>query len=135
MNSFNPFSVVPAGVALLVAVAVVAIAAVIAARLTRSRRRAKRRVVEKPNSHYTSQLARDSESKHRWSNIALDRMHEVNRAEVVRLIAKVEATSVDALRPNERAFLDRMAELADSPPAGGGGKDRQPAPDLRHRPA
>jgi hypothetical protein len=134
MTSFNLFSVVSVEVALIVLLAL--IAGITAARTTRSRRRAKRRVVEKPNSHYTSQLARDSESRHRWTNIALDRMHEVNRAEVVRLIAKVEATSVDALRANERAFLDRMAELADAaPPASASGKDRQPAPDLRHRPA
>ena len=133
MTSFNLFSV-SVQVALVVLLAL--IAGITAARVTRSRRRAKRRVVEKPNSHYTSQLARDSESRHRWTNIALDRMHEVNRAEVVRLIAKVEATSVDALRANERAFLDRMAELADAPPpVSSTGKDRQPAPDLRHRPA
>ena len=133
MSSFNLLSSVPLEVAIAAGAAVVAVAAI---RLVRSRRRPRRRVVEKPNSHYTSQLARDSESKHRWSNLALDRMHEVNRAEVVRLLAKVEATSVDALRPNERAFLDRMAELTDTPPpAGPGGKDRQAAPDLRHRPA
>jgi cell division protein FtsL len=134
MSSFDLYPFGPVAIALLVAIVITA--AAVAARVTRSRRKVKRRVVEKPNSHYTSQLARNSESKHRWSNIALDRMHEVNRAEVERLLARVEATSVDALRPNERAFLDRMAELASAtPPAPPPGKDRPPTPDLRHRPA
>jgi hypothetical protein len=133
MSSFNVLSIVPLEFAV---AAVAAFVAVTALRLMRARSKARKRVVEKPNSYYTSQLARDSESRHRWSNLALDRMHEVNRAEVERLLAKVEATSVDALRPNERAFLDRMAELTNSPPAQGpAGKDRQATPDLRHRPA
>jgi hypothetical protein len=134
MSSLIPVPLVP----LEVAVAGIALVlAFTATRLFRARHRSKRRIVEKPNSHYTSQIARNSEIRHRWSSIALDRLHEVNRAEVVRLLAKVEATSVDALRPNEVTFLDRMAELADSRvPAASGGKDRPPpAPDLRHRPA
>lgn len=85
-------------------------------RAARARRRARRRVVEKPNSHYTSQLARDSVAKHRWHGIALDRVHEVNRAEVLRLLATAEAAGVDALRPNERAFLDQIARIAPGPP-------------------
>jgi CBS-domain-containing membrane protein len=133
MSSFDLVAIVPLE---LTTFAIVVVVGVIALRALQARRRPKRRVVEQPNSHYTSQLARDNETRHRWSNIALDRMHEVNRGEVERLLAKVEATSVDALRPNEREFLDRMAELADArPPAGPGGKERQGAPDLRHRPA
>ena len=133
MSSINLLSMIPLEFTV---AAVAAFVAVTALRLLRARGKARKRIVEKPNSHYTSQLARDTDSRHRWSNIALDRMHEVNRVEVERLLAKVEATSVDALRPNERAFLDRMAELASSPPAPEpAGKDRQAAPDLRHRPA
>jgi hypothetical protein len=133
MSSLDLAASVPLEVTTL---AIAVFVGVVAFRVVRARRRPRRRVVEQPNSHYTSQLARDNETRHRWSNIALDRMHEVNRGEVERLLAKVEATSVDALRPNERAFLDRMAELADAlSPAGPGGKERQGAPDLRHRPA
>ena len=110
---------------------------IITLRLRRVRRRGQRRVVELPNSHYTSQLARNSEKRHRWSNIALERLHEVNREEVVRLVAKVDATSVDALRPNERTFLDRMVEIAGTRPLPPSDDDvgPQPAPELRHRPA
>jgi hypothetical protein len=133
MSSINLLSMIPLEFTV---AAVAAFVAVTALRLLRARGKARKRIVEKPNSHYTSQLARNNESKHRWSNIALDRMHEVNRAEVERLLARVEATSVDALRPNERAFLDRMAELASAaPPIPPPGKERSAAPDLRHRPA
>ena len=133
MITFNIVSIVPLE---LTTFAVVVVVAVTALRLVRAWGRASGRVVEKPNSHYTSRLARDSETRHHWSNIALERLHEVNRVEVVRLLAQVEATSVDALRPNERAFLDRMAELAGTrPPAGPGGKEMPTTPDLRHRPA
>lgn len=105
-------------------------------RAARARRRARRRVVEQPNSHYTSPLVRETETRHRWQGMSLDNMHEINRAEVVRLLARVEATSVDSLRPTERSFLDHMAGLA------GGTEPVEPrekgtgvAPDLRHRPA
>lgn len=83
----------------------------LARRRSVARRQSKRRVVEQPNSHYTSTLVRDSETRHRWQNMPLDSMHEVNRVEVVRLLAKVEAAGVDALRANERSFLDYMAGL------------------------
>lgn len=87
----------------------------VALRHARTRRRRQRRV-ELPNSHYTSQMARNREVQHRWKHIVLDRVHEVNREEVRRLLAKVEATSVEALRPAERTFLDRIAELAGTAP-------------------
>ena len=133
MSTFDFLPIVPLEV---VIAAVLVVATVAATRRLRARGRASRRVVEKPNSYYTSRLARNNETRHRWSHIALDRLHEVNRAEVVRLLAKVEATSIDALRANEVAFLDRMAELADTRvPAPPGGMERPPAPDLRHRPA
>lgn len=107
-----------------------------ALRRARARAKARRRVVEQPNSHYTSPLVRQSETRHRWQDIALDRIHEINREEVVRLIARVEATSVDALRPREREFLDRMAELAGtSSPAEPRPKPSQMPGELRHRPA
>lgn len=76
------------------------------------RRRATQRVVERPNSHYTAQITRETEARHRWHAMPLDRVHEINREEVVRLLAKAETGSVQALNGKERAFLDYMAELA-----------------------
>lgn len=77
----------------------------------RERRKLKaRRVVEKPNSHYKSKGVSDVESKHRWSSIPVDRLHEINREEVESLLEKVTRLGVNSLSPSERAFLDRMAE-------------------------
>jgi hypothetical protein len=89
--------------------------AVGALRLARARQKRKRRVIEMPNSHYTSPQAKFVEARHRWHNIQLDQVHEVNRDEVVRLLAKVDALSADALRPRERAFLDSMTDLTANP--------------------
>ena len=79
---------------------------------------------------------RERETRHRWHGIDLERIHEINREEVERLLAKVEAVGIHALRPDERRFLDTMAELAGTEPAEtprqeGGGV----APELRHDPA
>jgi len=111
--------------------------AIALARGVRARRRARRRVVELPNSYYASQLARAIETRHRWHGIDLDRVHEINRGEVERLIAKADALGVDALRPNERVFLDHMAKLAGTHTPPPEPRETTPpiAPDLRHRPA
>ena len=45
----------------------------------------------------------------RWSHIPRDRMHPVNRAELDRVMAKLEEEGVDSLTPEERAFLDRFS--------------------------
>lgn len=45
----------------------------------------------------------------RWKAISVDGLHEINREEVVRLLAKVEAQGVRSLTQGERDFLDRMA--------------------------
>jgi hypothetical protein len=113
-------------------------AALAGAALRRSlRARAQRtRVVEKPNSHYTSQVVRDGEARHRWQNIAIERIHEVNRGEVKRLLAKIEALGVDALQPTERKFLDNVGDVRPPAPAPEPrDSGRRVAPDLRHRPA
>ena len=47
----------------------------------------------------------------RWKGIVLDSLHELNRGEVVRLLAKVESEGVGNLRPSERQFLDRMSAV------------------------
>jgi hypothetical protein len=85
-------------------------------RAVRARNRARRRVVEKPNSHYTPELVRRRDTENRWRDITLDRIHEINRVEVRRLLDKVEALGADALRPAERVFMERMAEIAGLPP-------------------
>ena len=45
----------------------------------------------------------------RWKAISLDGLHEINREEVIRLLAKVEIMGVKSLTQAERDFLDRMA--------------------------
>jgi DNA-binding helix-hairpin-helix protein with protein kinase domain len=108
MSAYMPLILPLALVLLLCAV----IATPAAVRLVRDRRRARRRVVEQPNSHFTPELVRARETRERWRDIALDRVHEINRGEVVRLLARVEAMGPDALRPAERVFLERMTEIA-----------------------
>ena len=45
----------------------------------------------------------------RWKGISVDAMHELNRAEVERLITKAEHTGPSSLSQAERDFLDRMS--------------------------
>lgn len=45
----------------------------------------------------------------RWQGISLDALHELNRDEVVRLLAKVQAGGAGKLTQSEREFLDRMS--------------------------
>ena len=51
----------------------------------------------------------EKETRRRWATIRLDGMHELNRGEVEELLAKVEASGVRSLSPDQRIFLDRMA--------------------------
>lgn len=133
MNALNP-DVSLAFVGVMVAAA--ALVTIALRRAIRARNRARRRLVEQPNSHYTSALVRNGETRHRWQNIDLDRVHEVNRGEVSRLLAKVEASGVEALREAERVFLDQVANVADTRmPAAPRETGRHIASDLRHRPA
>lgn len=92
--------------------ATLTVARAIRARLERQRRP---RVVEAPNSHYTSKLVLDRDAHERWKAIPLEKVHEINREEVRRLLAKVEEYGVDQLTGRERTFLDRIAEL--NPPS------------------
>lgn len=45
----------------------------------------------------------------RWKGINLDGLHELNRDEVARLLAKVDEKGAGSLTPPERQFLDRMS--------------------------
>lgn len=70
---------------------------------------AQRRRVEKPNSHYVSQGVQNQLDRHRWEGIRQLHLHPVNRDEVDRLLALVDAVGVHALTRRERQFLDNMA--------------------------
>jgi membrane associated rhomboid family serine protease len=52
-----------------------------------------------------------SSDPERWAKIQRENLHEVNRAEYDRIMAKIKASGVDSLEPNERAFLDRFSQL------------------------
>jgi hypothetical protein len=69
-----------------------------------------KRRVEAPNSQYKSPYVLDLEAKERWQSIDLERLHEVNREEVEKLLGKLAVTNIRALTTSERAFLDRMVE-------------------------
>lgn len=112
------------GAALVVGVALLRVAV--------ARRRATRRVVERPNSHYTAPLALDAVTRHRWHEIDLGRVHEINRGEVLRLLARVEVSGARALTGAECAFLERMLELA-PPRAKPKPRDSGAPPHLRAR--
>ncbi len=73
-----------------------------------ARRVAARRVVEKPNSHYSSQHVRAREDRERWGEIDMRKLHPLNREEVVRLLRRVDHEGVQALSPQDRLFLDNM---------------------------
>jgi hypothetical protein len=94
-------------------------------RLYRREKRANRqRRVEAPNSEHKSPYVIDMEARERWESLDLGRLHEVNREEIEKLLAKVRATGVKSLSATERAFLDRMAEAHDrvgGRPRNGGG--------------
>jgi hypothetical protein len=49
------------------------------------------------------------EARQRWESLDLSRLHELNREEVEKLLAKVRGTGVKSLTAGERAFLDRMS--------------------------
>ena len=77
----------------------------------RKAQRAKRaRRLEAPNSEYKSPYVLELEARERWEQIALDRLHQVNREEVQRLHGTLKDGGVRALSVSERAFLDRMVD-------------------------
>jgi len=95
--------------------------------ILRAARRRKPRQVERPNSHYTPQLVLDRDAVERWRAIPLDRVHEINRGEIRRLLERVDAAGIEALHRRERDFLDRMAEL--NPPTAGRKRASRPTDD------
>ncbi len=53
--------------------------------------------------------ARPGTDLQRWQAIKRDTLHEVNQAELDRMLDKISARGIDSLTPEERAFLDRFA--------------------------
>lgn len=81
----------------------------------RARKRAERRKVEAPNSHYDPVAVQNIQARERWDGIEMRQVHEINRGEVERLLTKADALGVEALKPRERQFLDVMLELSTKP--------------------
>jgi hypothetical protein len=110
-----------------IAVVIAGVSARIALRERKKRIIAARRVVERPNSFYASKGVQDQQDAEWWSKIRADRLHEVNREYVERLLVKVSAAGVDSLHRDERAFLERMANL-EGPKRAGLRPEQQPWP-------
>jgi len=72
------------------------------------RRVALRRRVEAPKSRYSSAGERNQEDRQSWGEIDAARLHPLNRDEVRRLLACVDAEGITALTPADRLFLDNM---------------------------
>lgn len=53
-------------------------------------------------------VASDADDLKRWESIPLDQLHELNRREVDRLLAKARTAGVSSLSSDERACLDRF---------------------------
>ena len=51
----------------------------------------------------------EGESIRRWESIPRERLHEINREELESLLQKVKKAGSQALTPEEREFMDRMA--------------------------
>lgn len=110
-----------------VALVVASVSVRIALRERKKRLIAARRVVERPNSFYASAGVQNQQDEEWWSKIRVERLHEVNREYVERLLTKVSAAGVDSLNRDERAFLERMANL-EAPGRVGLRPEQQPWP-------
>jgi|SRR5690606_36919916 len=108
MQSWNPL-LIPLGIVMMAALAGAVIAV---GRALLAPRRARRRVVEKPNSYYSAPVVEQIATRERWDNIALDRLHPVNREEVERLLSRMRADRHYQPAPRDREFLERMARIS-----------------------
>lgn len=70
-------------------------------------RQRKGRVKEKPSLSRPS--GKEADPMTRWRGIPKDRLHEVNREELEKLLAKVADKGIKTLTKAERDFLDRLA--------------------------
>ena len=74
----------------------------------RRRRIEARRVVERPNSHYSSTGVRNQLDRDRWGGINVGGLHPLNRDEVQRLLMIIDREGINALSSKDRTFLDNM---------------------------
>lgn len=72
----------------------------------RKLRRAKRPPGPTTLERVSGKLQREEK---RWRAIDLEQLHELNRAEVERLLRKIDVYGVDGLTTDERDFMNRMA--------------------------
>jgi membrane associated rhomboid family serine protease len=56
----------------------------------------------------SARRSRHGESMRRWKAIKVEDLHELNREEVERLLAKAKESGAGSLTPDERAMLDRF---------------------------
>jgi membrane associated rhomboid family serine protease len=73
------------------------------------RRGASRRAFQKKMAPQSSARVPDRVALARWKGISTANLHEINREEVERLLAKVDNDGSRSLTQAEREFLDRMA--------------------------
>jgi hypothetical protein len=73
---------------------------------------AARRILEKPNSFYSSALVKHQVDRARWGKVDLEKIHPVNREEVERLLALADVQGPEALTSRERLFLETMTSLS-----------------------
>jgi rhomboid family protein len=73
------------------------------------RRGAGRRKFQRAMSPTPTSRTADRTALSRWRGISVDRLHQLNREEVQRLLAKAESGGTGSLSTAERDFLDRMA--------------------------
>jgi len=71
---------------------------------------AERRVIERPNSFYGSKAVHNQEDEEWWRRIELERLHELNREYVERLLLQIEDAGVGTLTKDERAFMERIGQ-------------------------
>ena len=74
--------------------------------------RRRRRVVKGPARPRRMSMVVDLEALERWKTIPRERLHEINREEVDKLVRKATESGARALTTDERAFLDRMTGSA-----------------------
>ncbi len=55
-------------------------------------------------------VLRGSGDMKRWSQIARDDLHPINREELDRILEKIKSTGVGSLKPDEIAFLNRFSQ-------------------------
>lgn len=70
--------------------------------------RARRRRRVKQRMQGVVKARPEAEMRRKWELIRVDELHELNRAEVISLLRKVQSFGARSLTVDERAFLDRM---------------------------